>query len=325
MKKEILKLLLDNAGRFVSGEEISERFQVSRTAIWKHINSLKNAGYDIEALPRQGYRLKELPDVLNPEEVELSLKTRLLGRELHIYPELSSTNELAKKLAGEGSPEGTIVLAERQLRGRGRMGRSWHSPAEKGLWFTVILRPDIKPYLASQLIFVAAVGVCRALRKVTGLEVGIKWPNDLLVDGKKVCGILTELGAEIDMLNYIVLGIGININQSEEDFAPELAASAASLRQLSHRSYRRLEVLQEVLYQLETVYEQYLQEGFPCILQAWKELNCTLGQRVEVITRDEIYQGIAEDLNEDGSLLVRDEKGEIRTVVVGDISIRPRK
>jgi len=184
MKKEILKLLLDNLGRFVSGEEISTQFQVSRTAIWKQINSLKELGYPIEASPRQGYRLTVLPDILTAEEILLTLKTQQLGQVVQVHGELPSTNDLAKKMAAEGSPHGVIILAERQLQGRGRLGRPWDSPIRSGLWLSIILRPDIKPYLASQLIFVMAVGVCKALRKVTGLEVIIKWPNALPIEGR---------------------------------------------------------------------------------------------------------------------------------------------
>ena len=322
MKKEILELLLKNMGEFISGEEISSGFHVSRTAIWKHINSLKEAGYEIESSPRQGYRLNKLPDVLVTEEIMLSLKTERLGLNVQVFAELPSTNDLAKKLANEGADEGTIILAEKQLQGRGRMGRHWESPAKKGLWLSVILRPPIKPYLASQIIFVVAVGVCRALRSITGLDVKIKWPNDLLINGKKICGILTEMSAEIDMLNYVVIGIGVNINHQQGDFPLEIIDTATSLSIASGNNYRRVEILQEILLQLENTYQQYLQHGFVSILTDWKALNCTLGKDVKVFSMEEKFNGIAEDLNQDGSLLVRRENGQLETVIVGDVSLR---
>lgn len=323
MKKEILELLLNNMGKYISGEEISSTFQVSRTAIWKQINSLKEAGYLIEASPRQGYRLTQLPDILVAEEILLTLRTKLFGHSVQVFSELSSTNDLAKKQAGEGAPEGTIILAEKQVQGRGRMGRPWESPAKSGLWLSIVLRPDIKPYLASQLIFVVAVGVCKALRSFTELDVKIKWPNDLLINGKKICGILTEMSAEIDMLNYIVIGIGLNVNQQQSDFSPELTATATSLKLATGVSYRRVEILPEILLQLEQAYQQYLKEGFIATLNEWKALNCTLGRDVKVLTREETFYGVAEDLSQDGSLLVRREDGQLQTVIVGDVSLRP--
>lgn len=322
MQKEILSVLLDNDGKFISGEELSERLNVSRTAVWKHIKSLKEAGYTIEAKPHQGYRLVDSPDILLENELTLTLATKWLGQELQIYRELPSTNDLGKKIADEGVAEGTVIVAEEQTKGRGRMGRLWESPAQKGLWFSAILRPNLKPHLASQLIFVAAVGTCLALRNMTNADILIKWPNDLLIKGKKICGILAEMSAEIDQLNHIVLGIGLNVNQSKDDFSAEIAEHATSLSLATGKKYRRVEILAEILCCLEETYEEYREKGFKATIDSWKAMNCTLGRAVKVVTREETFLGIAEDLASDGSLLVRKEDGKLEKIIVGDVSLR---
>lgn len=324
MKQGILKLLLDKSGQFVSGEEISEGFKVSRTAVWKQINNLKEAGYHIESSPRQGYRLVSKPDVLIPEEMGILLEenTRIFGKRFYSYESLDSTNDLAKKLASQGEAEGTVIASDAQLKGRGRRGRPWSSAPGLGLWFSVIFRPDIKPASASQLTFVIAVAVCRALRKISGLPIAIKWPNDLLLENRKVCGILTELSAEIDQINYVVAGIGINVNHKEGDFAPELKAIAGSLALFSGKSYRRVEVLAEILKELEAEYLLFLQKGFPKTADNWREYNCTLGEEVLVVSGEEQFTGIAVDVNAGGHLLVKTQGGLIREVMAGDVSLR---
>jgi len=322
MKQEILRLLIESRGKFISGEEISRRMSVSRTAIWKQINNLKDEGYVIESVHRQGYRLLEYPDTINKEELKLRLGTEIFGRAVHVYEEVSSTNDFAKKLAAEGAPEGTIVIAERQLQGKGRMGRAWVSPAQKGIWFTFVLRPRLLPSLATQLIFVSAVGVCRALRKFTGLDVTIKWPNDLVISGKKVCGILTELSAEIDMINYVVVGVGINSNHKEDDFPDDIKEKAVSLAIAAGRNFRRTDLLVEILRELEDEYKNYLKYGFDEVIARWKELNSTLGQEVMVSSGEERYNGIARNINDDGCLLVERTDGTLSVVMVGDVSVR---
>lgn len=322
MKQGILKLLLDKEGQYVSGEEISSHYNVSRTAIWKHINSLKEAGYVIESSPRQGYRLVEKSDIIFPEEMKILLDTKKFGKKIYAYDSLDSTNDLAKKLASQGAEEGTVISAENQLKGRGRMGRPWVSAPGSGLWFTVVFRPEIKPYHASRLTFVIAVAVCIALRKITGLPVSIKWPNDLLLENKKISGILTEMSAEIDQINYVVAGIGVNVNQLEEDFSPEIKKVAGSLAGFSGQKYRRAEILAEILKELEYRYLAFLNDGFPGIVSLWRELSCTLGEEVLVSSREEQFSGVAFDVNNDGYLLVKTADGDIKQVMVGDISLR---
>jgi len=322
MKQDILKHLLENQGKYVSGEELSSLLRVSRTAVWKHMNSLKNDGYPVVSSPRRGYCLIGRPDILNAQEVKINLATNIMGKHVYFYEKVDSTNEIVKKLAAEGLPEGTAVIAEQQLRGKGRIGRSWFAPSGVGIWFSLLLRPSIKPHLAPQLSLVCAAAVCLAIRRFTGLDVTIKWPNDLLIERKKVCGILTELSAEIDMINYIVVGIGINVNQKETDFSSEIKDTATSLSEIAGHKFRRVELLREILIEIERTYLEYLTSGFSGVLAQWRALCSTLGQEVSVISTGEDYSGIAEDINEHGHLLVRMANRELRAVIAGDVSIR---
>lgn len=321
MKKSILELLIFNKDTFLSGEEISNKLAVSRTAIWKQINGLKEEGYVIESVPRKGYKLLSMPDIFMKEEILINLKTKEIGQNLYVYDEVETTNSIAKKLAAEGSANGTVVVAEKQTKGKGRLNRYWESPKGKGIWFSIVLKPAIKPFLAPQLTFVSAVAVCRALRKTTGLEVYIKWPNDIVCMGRKLCGISTELNAEIDIINYIVVGIGLNVKQDINDFPEELTEKAISLKMADEKEYRRAEVLEDILYEFESEYQQYLESGFAGVLQHWRELNTTIGKDVIVISLDERYKGTAIDVDEEGYLLVQNEEG-LQRVIAGDVSIR---
>ena len=322
MKKAVLQLLLEQQGKYISGEEMSNLLQVSRTAIWKHIRSLKEDGYQISSSSGKGYCLLERADILTPTEIKTGLETEFLGQNLFCYATLDSTNEAAKREALAGAPEGTVIVAEQQEQGKGRLERNWFSPSGLGLWFSVILRPEIKPAQAAQLTFVSAVAVCKALRAVTGLPIMIKWPNDLLCGEHKVCGILTELSAEIEEINYLVVGIGINVNQQKQDFSPEIKDTAISLALATGRSWQRAELLRKILGEYEKQYQLYLTKGFRQTLFFWRELNTTLGKEVVVSTREGSFTGVAEEINEDGCLLVRKDSGEVEVLLAGDVSLR---
>lgn len=324
MKKDILKLLLDHEHCYLSGEEISGILGVSRTAIWKQINNLREEGYIIESAHSQGYRLTGKPDAITAEELLIHLDKGFIN-ELHVFEEISSTNDFAKKRAGEGAPEATLVVAEKQSDGRGRMSRHWISPAGSGIWLSLVLRPKMMPAQAAQLTFVSAVAVCLAIREFTGLKATIKWPNDVMLDGKKICGILTELSAEIDGINYVVAGIGVNVNQLNEDFPSDLRAKATSLRIASGQAYRRVELLAYILKTYHRVYRDYRQKGFAYIIEKWRELNSTLGFTVNVISQQEEYYGQAVDIDEEGQLVVMTPEKELRYVMVGDVSIRNKE
>lgn len=324
MRTNVLALLRRAGDGYISGEEISRQLDVSRTAIWKHIQALKDGGYEIESHPRLGYCLRRSPDVLTPEEVGPLLKTKLLGREIVYFPAIDSTNNEAKKLAAAGCAEGTILLTEEQQGGRGRLSRGWFSPFGKGIWLSVVLRPRFLPQEAPKCTLMTAVAVVKAIRKVTGVPCGIKWPNDILYQGKKLVGILTEMNAEMDAINHVVIGIGINANISPEDLPPDLAAIATSLQIEAGQPVSRRELLTEVLYELEQAYALVNAQGFDPILEQWRQLSVTIGQKVDVIGMNHRFSGVAADIDQDGALLVDTPAGQER-VIAGDVSIRPAR
>ncbi len=325
MRDEVLQMLRRDAGRYVSGEEISRTLAVTRTAIWKHIRALKQEGYDIEAHSRLGYRLLRAPDLLLPAEIEARLTTRRLGRPVAYFRRVESTNNEAKKLAVAGCPEGQVVVAEEQSVGRGRLSRGWYSPFARGVWFTIVLRPPFAPQEAPKCTLLAAVAVCRAIRRATGADCGIKWPNDILWDGRKLVGILTEMSAEMDAINHIVIGIGINVNIGADDFPPDVKNIAASLAMAAGRPLPRLDIFLAVLEELERVYDLALTHGFAPILAEWRAASVTLGRTVDVYAPGRRFSGVARDIDADGALLVETEGG-VEKVLAGDVSIRtPRR
>ena len=321
MRARILKLLRQQSQDYLSGEEISRQLAVSRTAVWKHIQELKNHGYEIEAHPRKGYRLKSRPNLLLPEEIRAGLSTKLLGKQIVHFYDTSSTNNEAKRLAADEAAEGTIVVSEAQTLGRGRLNRGWFSPPGGGVWVSVILRPPFPPQEAPKCTLMAAVATVEAIREASGLTCGIKWPNDILWQGRKLVGILTEMSAEMDAINFVVLGIGINVSLQENDFPEELRNIGASISMGAGREVSRVEVLQKLLERLEYWYEVVKKEGFEPVLKAWRRESITLGQPVRVLAGEETYDGVAEELAEDGSLLVRTEN-DLRRVLAGDVSLR---
>ena len=302
MRARILKLLRQQSQDYLSGEEISRQLAVSRTAVWKHIQELKNHGYEIEAHPRKGYRLKSRPDLLLPEEIRAGLATQLLGKQIVHFYDTSSTNNEAKRLAADDAVEGTIVVSEAQTLGRGRLNRGWFSPPGGGVWVSVILRPPFPPQEAPKCTLMAAVATVEAIREASGLNCGIKWPNDILWQGRKLVGILTEMSAEMDAINFVVLGIGINVSLQESDFPEELRNIGASVSMGAEREVSRVEVLQKLLERLEYWYQVVKQEGFEPVLEAWRRESVTLGQPVRVLAGEETYDGVAEELADDGCL-----------------------
>ena len=321
MRGQILQFLRERQNSYVSGEELSQMLSVSRTAIWKQIQALKTDGYDIEAHPRRGYALRQIPDKLLPAEIQTGLHTAVLGKMIHYYYEVESTNNEAKQAAARGVPEGCIVVAESQSGGRGRVARGWFSPAGKGIWLSVVLRPPFLPHHAPKCTLLAAVAVTRAIRQVTNLPCGIKWPNDILLNGKKLAGILTEMSAEMDAINYVVIGLGINVNIAYDDFPEELRSIATSLLVAGGQPVLRADIVRAVLQEIETLYHRAIHNGFTAILSEWRELSVTLGQVVNVVATDEQYSGKAADIDEEGALLVNTPAG-LRRVIAGDVSIR---
>lgn len=323
MRKRILDLLRASAGEPVSGEEISKQLEVSRTAIWKHIQSLKNEGYSIESVPKKGYILLESPNRLFPQEILSRLQTKWLGHSIVYKDLIDSSNNLAKKIANEGCEDGMIVVAEEQGAGKGRLSRGWISPHAKGIWFSVVLKPPFLPEEAPKCTLMSAVAVVKAINKIPGVKAAIKWPNDILLLGKKLVGILTEMSAEFGHINYVVIGIGINTNATPEDYPEEVRPLAVSIADAATAPFTRVELLADILKNMEELYEKVLVEGFKPVLEEWKQYSCTLGQEVKVIAPDKTYLGTAIDIDEEGLLMVRKEDGIVEKVVAGDVSIRP--
>lgn len=325
MRSSILDLLRGAGDAYISGEEIANRLGVSRTAVWKHIKELREAGYEIVSHSRSGYSLREAPDVLLPNEIKHGLQTMQIGKNIVYKESMDSTNSQAKRLAAEGAPEGTIVVAEEQGTGRGRLERKFFSPKGKGIWYSVILRPEFMPQEAPKCTLMAAVAVAMAMERF-GLKAGIKWPNDILYEGKKLVGILTEMNAEMDRINYIVIGTGINVNIMPEDFPADIRQVATSLAIMKGEKLPRVKFFQAVLESMETLYQTVKTGGFKPVMQAWKKYAITLGQEVNVIGigKNASFSGIAADIDEDGALLVDTADGR-RRVLAGDVSIRPKK
>ncbi len=297
---------------------LAGRLGLSRTAVWKRINRLKGQGYGIEGSPRRGYRLLALPDRLLPPEIAAGVKLSLLAGPIHYFDSLPSTNDLAKELGSRNAPEGTLVVAEGQSRGRGRLGRDWNSPAGLGLYVSLLLRPELPPSELPQITLTAAVAVVRALQRAAAVAVGIKWPNDLVLDGKKLGGILTEMESESDQIRHLVVGLGLNVNN--RDFPADLANLATSLALSRGRAFSRLQILQAWLEEFERLYRLFLDREFPAILEEWKEHTVTLGRAVTVRQGPVEVCGQAVEVAGDGALLVRTRTGEIVRVTSGEIA-----
>ena len=324
MRNKILQILRQSGNKYMSGEEMAEKLGVSRAAVWKHIKEMRSQGYNIESLARNGYILREAPDAMLSGEISNGLETKTIGCRIICHEEIDSTNNAAKRLAREGAAEGTVVVAESQTGGKGRLERQFFSPKGKGIWFSVVLRPKFLPQEAPKCTLLAAVAVARAMTEF-GLKPGIKWPNDLLYDNKKLVGILTEMSAEMDGINYIVIGTGINVNIAPEEFPEELRSVATSLSQMKGENLPRVKFLQAVLRALDDLYAKVQVEGFAPVLKEWRQYSITLGQEVKVIgVRDgEVYYGKAVDIDDEGALLVDTAEGRQR-VLAGDVSIRPK-
>ena len=278
MRSDVLELLRE-AGGYISGEKMAERLGVTRAAVWKKIAALRDAGYDISSAPRSGYILRSAPDRLIEPEIAKGLGTELVGRKIICYDAVGSTNLLLKDMARQGAENGTVVVADTQGMGRGRMERAFFSPPGKGIYVSILLRPNFLPQDAPKCTLMAAVAVARAMEKF-GLRAAIKWPNDIMHDGRKMVGILTEMSAEMDRVNYVVIGIGINVNIASEDFPEELRPIATSLMQMKGEPLPRVAFLQELLRALDALYACAQQEGFAPVLAAWREYAVTLGQQV---------------------------------------------
>lgn len=320
MKVELLKILR-TSGEYVSGQYLCGHFGVSRTAIWKVIRQLKEEGYEIEAVKNKGYRILVTPDVMTAEELGSRLSTKWMGRNCVYRESVDSTNNCARRLAEEGEEEGTLVVAEEQTGGKGRRGRSWTASKGRNIMMTLLLRPKIRPEHASRLTLLMAMAVAEGIRKTTGLSAGIKWPNDVVVDGKKVCGILTELSTEVDYVNYVVIGAGINVNQ--EHFPDEISEVAGSLCQKTGEKIKRAKLAAAVLEELERLYEIFLKtEDLSALYESYNLRCVNIGHEIRVLEPGKEYTGTTDGINARGELVVRKADGTLTEVYAGEVSVR---
>lgn len=320
MKEEILRLLRSADG-YISGQELCNRFGVSRTAVWKAINQLKEAGYEIEAQQNKGYRLMAAPDLMTEAEIKSLMHTEWVAKEVLYFDTIDSTNTKAQELAEKGYPSGTLVVADKQESGKGRRGRSWVSPSGTGIFMTLMIKPDINPNNASMLTLVAALAVAKAITSVTGEEAMIKWPNDIVVNGKKVCGILTEMNAQFDYINHIVVGIGINVHN--ESFPEEISQMASSLMiEAGGKRFHRAQIIAETMSYFEQYYDTFLKtQDLSAIVREYDKLLVNRNKSVRVLDPKEPFDGKAMGITPKGELIV-DTWESRKLVSSGEVSVR---
>lgn len=317
---QILKLLKEK-DEFMSGQDLCDFLGISRTAVWKAVKQLKEEGYEIESVPNRGYHMVGMPDIITPEEIKSLLKTRELGREICCYEKVDSTNTMAKKLAESEGIHGLLVTADVQSAGKGRRGKHWESQPGTGVWMTLLLRPDIAPENASMLTLTAALAVSDAIRETTDLQSYIKWPNDIIVNGKKVCGILTEMSSEADYINYIIIGIGINVNM--EEFPDSIKDIASSLFLEGGKKIHRSTLIAAVLEHFEPHFEAFLQnQSIKAMREEYNKQLINCNKKVKIMETGREYTAVALGVDELGRLLVELPDGEQKAVVSGEVSVR---
>ena len=319
-KDRLLAYLKEKKENWVSGEALSTQLAVSRTAIWKHIRKLREEGYGIESSPKKGYLLRKISDLLLPNEIREGLDTKVFGRKgIVYYSQINSTNTKAKELAARDAPEGTLVVAEQQVEGRGRKGRTWFSPPEGGIYISLILKPHISPSEAPKITMLTGVVVAETLLKLTPCKINIKWPNDILVNGKKIAGILTEMSTEMDAIEYIVVGLGMNVTTPR--FPDDIKDKATSILIETGKYFPRVTFIREYLKWYEKYYEIFTRIGFEPVIQRWKELTNIIGQMVIAEVAGKKYIGEVHDIDNDGILILKDKKGDLHRIFSGDVTL----
>lgn len=319
MKEEVLKALRHRG--WISGEKLGRDLGISRTAVWKDVNGLRSEGYQIESVPSKGYLFVSAPDSLLPGEIQEGLRTHVLGRKMVYRSEIGSTQVLAKSLATGGAGDGTVVISEKQSGGFGRLGRKWHSLAGS-IFLSVIMRPAIHPLEALKFPVIAGVAVCGAIERVTGLSPQLKWPNDVILGGKKAGGILTEMAAEMDRVNYLIIGIGVNVNTAKSVIPDDIREIATSLKVQGRKEFSRVRLVRAILEELELRCDEYQKAGFEPVRKKWEELSCNIGKPVTITSGREAISGKAVTMDAEGSLVVRGTDGTLSRVRYGDVSLR---
>lgn len=319
-RHRLIQLLSVHTDTYVSGQMLSDELGISRSAVWKHMNELKKDGYVIDAKAKKGYRIVEAPDKVSGNTIFWGLNTEWIGKHVVHRTSVPSTQRIAHELALDGAAHGTVVIADEQVAGKGRMNRLWHSEAEKGIWMSLILRPDIAPYMAPQLTLLTATVLAEVLERETEAKPQIKWPNDILIDGRKTAGILTEMHAEQDHVVYVIIGIGININQTTEDLPEALREKATSLRIETGEEMDLIPLIQEMLQTFEAKYGTYMKEGFQPVKSTWENYGFRLHEKLQIKTGTKEWVGVIHGIAEDGALLAETPEGEIEKLYSAEIS-----
>ncbi|WP_409288927.1 biotin--[acetyl-CoA-carboxylase] ligase [Peribacillus sp. SCS-37] len=321
LRKKLLEAFYEAEGEYLSGQGLADIMGCSRTAVWKHMEELRKDGYEIEAVRKKGYRLLTSPDKLSQNSIMLGLQTKSIGKHIVYHDSLDSTQKAAHALADKGAEEGTLVIANEQTAGKGRLLRSWHSARGTGIWMSLILRPNIPMQDAPQLTLLAAAAIVQAFEEAANLSPSIKWPNDILINGKKVTGILTEMQAEADRIHSVIIGIGINVNQELQDFPEEIRGTATSLAIQAGEPISRTEVIQTFLRKFENLYELYIKEGFKPIKLLWESYAISLGCEIKATTLSGVLFGKAVGITDEGVLLLQEENGQIHRIYSADIEL----
>lgn len=319
MREKILEVILDNEKEFISGEELSKKLGISRTAIWKHIRILRSQGYNIESVNKKGYRLVDEPtDLLNPQNIYRNLKTKFIGKNVLHFETIDSTNDYAKKIGNE-LRDGSVIISEEQTKGKGRLGRVWESKAGEGIWMSIILKPNIIPNKAPFITLIAGASIVKALN-ILGVDAKIKWPNDITINNKKLSGILTELSAEIERVNYIVVGIGMNVKDT--DFEEELQDKATSLYKENY-NVSRVDIVKEILCQFEKLYLDYIEKDDKKeVLDICRQYSAIINKEIYVIKNDQKELVDCIGINEEGNLIIKNKDGNFEEIMSGEVSIR---
>lgn len=319
MRNKIIKVILNNKDNFISGEDLSNKLGISRTAVWKHIKKLKEEGYNIESVNKKGYRLESFPgDLLTSENIKYNLQTEMIGDNIHHLQTIDSTNEYLKRI-GDKSTDGTVVISEEQTRGKGRMGRTWQSKSGEGIWMSLLLKPNIIPFKAPFITLVAGVSVVTALRKLN-VPAQIKWPNDIILNDKKICGILTELSAEIERVNYVIVGMGMNVKNMY--FSGELEHKATSLYKEGY-VLQRVDIVDKILYEFEKNYIDYIEnDNKEHVLNLFRQYSNIINKEIYLIKNDKRELVTCIDINDSGNLIIKDKDNNIREIMSGEVSIR---
>jgi BirA family transcriptional regulator, biotin operon repressor / biotin---[acetyl-CoA-carboxylase] ligase len=318
-RNKLIKLLSVNGNTFISGQEISNQLNISRSAIWKHMKELEKDGYNIEAVRNKGYRILESPDKVSENTIQWGLPTEWLGKNVIHKESTTSTQHIAHQLAQDNADHGTIVIADEQTAGKGRLSRQWYSAKNKGVWVSIILRPTILPYLAPQLTLLTATVLAEVLANELNLDPKIKWPNDILIQDKKVAGILTEMQAEQDQIQYIVLGIGMNVNQDREDLPQDIQSKASSLKIQAGYSFDITSIIQKILVSFEKSYQEFIETGFSTVKDRWESYGYRIGEKTRIKTLKEVSEATIVGIAEDGALLAKYNHDTVKKVYSGEI------